>query len=246
MSIPQDSQSYVGSELELFASATNWKKYLRRQITPYLGTRVLEVGAGLGATTQTLCRDQERWVCLEPDRSLADRIRQKLQNGDLPRCCEVVDGTLPERIGGRFDTVLYIDVLEHIKDDRQEIERAAQVLTPGGHLIVLAPAHQSLFTAFDRSIGHYRRYTRRTLSALSPPDLQNATTSYLDSVGLLASVGNRFVLRSAMPRQRHIHVWDRMMVPLSGVLDPLFAYRLGKSVLTVWRKQGSPALARGA
>jgi hypothetical protein len=59
---------------------------------------------------------------------------------------------------------------------------------------------------------------------------------YLDSVGLLASLGNRLVLRSAQPNQRQIRFWDRLMVRLSRRLDPLFGYRLGKSALVVWRK----------
>jgi 2-polyprenyl-3-methyl-5-hydroxy-6-metoxy-1,4-benzoquinol methylase len=58
----------------------------------------------------------------------------------------------------RFDTALYIDVLEHIRDDQTEVARVGRHLTPGGHLVVLAPAHQALYTLFDAAIGHFRRY----------------------------------------------------------------------------------------
>ena len=229
---------YVGTELDLFATAERWKAYVRSQVRPFLGRRVLEVGAGHGGTTRVLCGDgQERWVCLEPDSSLADRLIASISAGLLPNCCESRIGTLADLdLEDRFDTILYMDVLEHIADDRVELARAADQLRPGGHLVVLAPAHQWLFTPFDEAIGHYRRYTKATLRAAGPDGLPLARLAYLDSVGLLASLGNRGVLKSSMPSPAQIAVWDRLMVPLSRLADPLLGYSLGKSVLAVWKK----------
>jgi SAM-dependent methyltransferase len=236
--------SYVGSELDLFATATTWKAYVRRQVAPYLGRDVLEVGAGQGGTTRALVAaahpQARRWVGLEPDAELAGRLARAVEAGELPGYCEARVGTL-EAIdeGDPFDTLLYMDVLEHIEDDRAELARAAARLRPGGFVVVLSPAHPWLFTPFDRAIGHHRRYTLKTLRAAAPPDggLEPVRMRYLDSVGMLASLGNRLVLRSAMPNPRQIAVWDRLMVPCSRVLDPLTGYLVGKSVLGVWRKQ---------
>lgn len=232
------SYTYVGSELDLFAAAINWKSYVRRQVTPFLGRDVLEVGAGHGGTTRVLCDGRaDRWLCLEPDGSLADRLLTAIGDGDLPDCCRMRIGTLADLDeGDRFDTVLYMDVLEHIEDDRAELERAAERLHGGGHLVVLAPAHQWLFTPFDAAIGHYRRYTRRTLLAAAPAGLTLDRLAYLDAAGMLASLGNRLVLRSAMPNPGQIAVWDRFLVPCSRWIDPLLGYALGKSVLAVWSK----------
>jgi SAM-dependent methyltransferase len=233
------SYVYVGTELDLFATAERWKSYVRRQVRPYLGRQVLEVGAGTGGTTRVLCDEgPERWVCLEPDSSLGDRLIAAIHEGELADCCEARIGTLAdldER--DRFDTILYMDVLEHIADDRAELLRAADQLQTGGHLIVLAPAHQWLFTPFDEAIGHYRRYTKSTLRKAGPPGFALRRLVYLDSIGLLASLGNRLVLKSSMPNPAQIAVWDRLMVPLSRLVDPLLGYSLGKSALAVWRKQ---------
>jgi SAM-dependent methyltransferase len=230
--------TYVGSELDLFAAAETWKSYVRRRVEPFIGREVLEIGAGNGGTTRALCRGQaKRWVCLEPDPALADRIVTAIEANLLPDCCQVSIGTLAD-IGekDRFDTLLYIDVLEHIQDDRAELAQAADVMQEGGHLIVLAPAHQWLFSAFDESIGHFRRYTRRTLREVARDGLTPVRLFYLDSVGLFASLGNRFVLRSAMPTPSQIAVWDRLLVPLSRIIDPLLGYNFGKTVVAVWRK----------
>jgi SAM-dependent methyltransferase len=229
---------YQGSELALFADAVRWKRYYAKSLQPFLGPAVLEVGAGIGGTTQVLCTGAHtRWLCLEPDAVLAARIEERRRAGDLPACCESRVGTLSAIARSeRFDTVLYVDVLEHIEDDREELAQAASLLSRGGHLIVLAPAHAWLWSPFDASVGHYRRYTRASLLALGPAGTRAVRTRYLDAVGLLASLGNRLVLQSAMPTASQIRAWDRFMVPLSRLVDPLLGYLAGKTVVAVWQR----------
>lgn len=234
-----DEYIYVGSELELFAAARNWKAYLREQIAPYLRGRVLEVGAGMGTTTRALAGGREsEWVCVEPDPSLGARVREAIDAGTLPAHCHVTVGTLETaQLHGLFDAVLYIDVLEHIEDDAGELARAIRLLSRGGHVVVLAPAHQWLYSPFDRAIGHFRRYNRRHLQGLPVPDATVVAAKYLDAAGLLASLGNRVMLRQAMPTAGQVKTWDRFLVPLSRAVDPVIRYSLGKSVLVIWQKR---------
>jgi SAM-dependent methyltransferase len=228
-------QSYGGTELDIFSRAVNWKRYWTDRIRPYIRGAVLEVGAGNGVNTGFLkTEDSSRWVCLEPDAVLAGQLETRCRTLG----CEVVVGTLedvPEPL--RFDTILYIDVLEHIADDRAELRRATAYLRGGGHLVVLAPAHQWLFTPFDAAIGHHRRYTRRTLAHVAPPELEPVRIDYLDAVGVLLSLGNRVALRQRNPAQGQVLVWDRVAVPMSRILDAMLRYRAGKSVLAVWRRR---------
>ncbi len=231
-------EQYVGSELELFADAHHWKAYFSDRIRAHLGVNVIEVGAGLGGTTAVLTRGfQGRWSCLEPDAGLASKISEAVSSGKLPANCSVSTGTLTTLSGSaRFDSILYVDVLEHIEDDAAEVARAASRLSSGGKLIILSPAYQWLYSPFDQAIGHFRRYSRRSLLKAIPTSLELVEFSYLDSVGLLASVGNRFVTKASMPTPAQIRLWDRVMVPMSRVLDPLVAHAFGKSVFGVWRK----------
>jgi SAM-dependent methyltransferase len=229
-----DSQAYTGSELEIFAHAQRWKAYFKGILLPCLGKRVLEVGAGLGATTLVLCDGwQEQWVCLEPDPQLLAQVREKT----LPSCCTPQPGfvsSLPAQ--DLFDSILYIDVLEHIEDDCAELERASLHLAPGGRLVVLSPAYQFLYSPFDHSIGHYRRYDRASLSALTPPGCKIVKMQYLDSVGLFTSLANRLFLRQALPTHAQILFWDRNLVPLSRLFDRLTGFRFGRSILGVWER----------
>jgi SAM-dependent methyltransferase len=233
---------YEGSELELFERATNWKAYFGSLLQPYLRGSVLEVGAGLGGTTKRLCgSDVVRWTALEPDGELADQLRAV--STELPPDVqfEAVHGTLEnlDPSQGLYDTALYLDVLEHIEQDAEELRRCCKFLKPGGHLVVLSPAHQWLYTDFDRGIGHFRRYTRDNLTALTPQGSELIQTAYLDSVGIMASAANRVLLRSSMPTAKQIAVWDRLMVPVSRVIDPWLGHRIGKSILAVWRRMGA-------
>ncbi|HYL31560.1 MAG TPA: class I SAM-dependent methyltransferase [Stellaceae bacterium] len=228
--------AYPGGELELFEHARNWKRYWTARIRPFLGETVAEVGAGIGANTLNLISSRAHWTCIEPDSALAARIEQLIERGQLGANCAVRATTLAALPAtSRFDTILYIDVLEHIADDRAELAEAARRLKPEGYLVVLGPAHQWLFTAFDSAIGHFRRYTAKNLRALSPPGLRPRLFQYLDSVGLLASLANVLVLKVPMPTQAQIRFWDRVMIPMSRLLDPLTGFRAGKSVLAVWQ-----------
>jgi SAM-dependent methyltransferase len=232
---------YEGQELQLFKHAENWKRYWSTQIKPYLGHRVLEVGAGIGANTPFLNNGIQEWICLEPDVKMAALLveRQRTTAAAGTHTVVGVIGDLPNVPS--FESIVYIDVLEHIKDDYAEIAAAAARLRPNGTLIVLGPAHDWLFSAFDAAVGHYRRYSAKALRELTCPELELIVLRQLDSVGTIASLANRLLLTSNMPTLQQIRLWDRVMVPVSRLLDPLLAYKLGKSILAVWRRRSVDA-----
>lgn len=228
---------YVGEELDVFALAHNWKAYLRSVVGEHLTGDVLEVGAGIGETTRVFCDGRQRsWTCLEPDRNLAARLERNIASVHLPIAPSVTIGTVGDLPSApAYDAIIYIDVLEHIEDDRGELARACALLKPNGVVVVLGPAHQQLYTAFDAGIGHFRRYNRSMFRALTPPAATLETLRYLDSAGMLLSAANRLFLRSGHPTAAQIRLWDRFFVTASRRIDGLFGWRVGKSLLGVWR-----------
>lgn len=232
------SLDYIGDELEVFRLATNWKSYLRQTLEPYIQGEVAEVGAGLGATCEALigCQGVTQWLCIEPDAEMAAQI-SAINFADRAVQPEIMAGTLQDLPDRRsFDTIIYIDVLEHIEADKAELELAWSRLKSGGRIVVLAPAFQALYSPFDKAIGHFRRYKKSSLRNIAPKDAREVTAFYRDGVGFLASLANRMLLQQNMPTVRQIRLWDGIMVRISRVTDHLTFPFFGRSVIIVWEK----------
>ena len=229
---------YIGNELHLFQHASNWKKYYAKNLKPFIKGDVLEVGAGIGSTTTYLCDGSQRsWLCLEPDSDLFKELEAKTVNKELPALCTCIKGIVSDlKTDQKFDTILYIDVIEHIEDDNKELTETVKHLNPGGHLIILVPAYHYLFNEFDKAIGHYRRYNKKSLLSVTPGDMQVEKIFYLDSVGLFASMMNKYFLKQDYPTMKQINLWDKVMVPISKITDRIINYTLGKSLIGVWKK----------
>lgn len=223
---------YQGKELELFSRAVNWKRRVSKKILPFIKGEVAEIGPGPGNFTPYLFNaDVRSWTYVEPDATYASSLN------NLPVTTEIIAGTISDLPDyPRFDTIIYLDVLEHIEDDRREIRLIMNRLKPGGIAIVLCPAFNFLYSPFDKEIGHHRRYTRRMLSHLFGPPWQILDSRYLDSAGFLASLGNRLLLKQKNPGIGQILFWDRVLVRISGVLDLFFSGIFGRSVLVIAKK----------
>jgi len=237
------SFSYSGIELESFSTAINWKAYWSNNIRPFLGDEVLDVGAGIGATVIALNHKSYcKWIALEPDKVMCSLLEKMNINYTLGSGFKVVNGTSSNlHDQDTFDTILYIDVLEHIEDDCRELAHVQHHLVEGGYIIIVAPAHNFLYTPFDKKIGHYRRYNKRMLRSLMPENMVIKKICYLDSVGLLASLANKFLIKTDTPSYKQIQVWDNFMVRPSRWVDFMTGYMVGKSIVCVLEKKTAKA-----
>jgi len=234
---PEPEYAYVGGELELFQNARNWRSYWTSRIGPIINGRVLEVGAGIGNATLELSKESDSWLALEPDPKMAEIIRKRVgEAGHLN--VEVRSGFLSDLPASElFDAIIYIDVLEHIENDSLELQNAAELLSPGGVIVVLSPAYRFLYSEFDKSVGHFRRYSKSKLVALAPRGTEVLAAYYLDSLGAAVSFANRVILRSGMPKPSQIALWDNKIVPVSRYLDWLSRNSFGRSVVAVFEKK---------
>lgn len=230
--------SYEGKELiSLFAESINWKKYFSKIIRPYISGDVLEIGCADGASTPFIqTKEVNSWTCMDPDPSLIEQVERRLKSSSLKNLSSRIGTIHKLSKEERFDTILYLDVLEHILNDADELKIASKHLRYGGKLIVLCPAHQFLYTNFDKFVGHHRRYSRKRLVNLLSLESKVILARYLDSFGMLASLGNLLLLNSSNPSSLQLKIWDSLMIPCSKILDPFLGYNLGKSVLVIWQK----------
>jgi SAM-dependent methyltransferase len=178
-----------------------------------------------------------KWVAVEPDKSMCLVLKAANANREFGAGFKVINGTSASLCAeNTFDTILYVDVLEHIEDDLNELEHIQNYLVEGGHIIIVAPAHNFLYTAFDKKIGHYRRYNKKMLRSLVPNNMVIKQMRYLDSIGLLASLANRLFLKTDTPTRKQIQLWDKFMVRASRLVDIIIRYNAGKSILCVLEK----------
>ena len=152
--------------LQSVRRARGFNRWMLSTFRPFIGRRVFEAGCGIGNFTELLL-DRDRLVCVDQDPFYVEMISRRfghLENlrafqGDLTTdACS--DEVLPEKI----DTIISLNVLEHIDADRSVLEHFHRTLQPGGHAIVLVPAHPKLYTACDKTLGHIRRYTESELT----------------------------------------------------------------------------------
>ncbi len=162
------SDIYVAKDkdiLDAFANAPNFNRWMADTIQPYIGRNVLEIGAGMGNLTRLLLAGRKRYVATDIDCEHLERLRNRLsQRPHLETA--VLDAADPrgqEQFSGQMDTVVCLNVLEHIPDDLQALRNIRSMLEPGGRAVVLVPEGQSVYNSLDEELGHCLRYSEAQL-----------------------------------------------------------------------------------
>ena len=230
----------------------DYYRWLFEEVRPFFGERLVEIGAGIGTFTVQLvrshvsCHPMARLEVFEPEGSLYRHLRKRLENAhpDLLRAGRLtttngVFRSSPER----FDTVIMINVLEHIEDDQASIRAAYHALVPGGTFVVFVPALPWLYSALDRAVGHYRRYEKPHLERLLRAGrFEVVTSKYMDCVGVLPWYLLNVIGRRTSINPHLAHLYDTWFVPVTRWLEGLRNPWFGKNVLIVVRKN-APASA---
>jgi SAM-dependent methyltransferase len=227
--------------------AENYHRYVYRKLRPYLGRRVWEIGAGHGQyTTMLLANDREVLatdVDAEMLRGLESRQRSSNARVSVARVDLLDESTVTACASWRPDSVLCLNVLEHIPEDRQCVRWLFVHLGRGCRAVFLVPAHPALYGFMDSQAGHVQRYTRTTLANTFERSGWTVQRSfYMNPVGGVGwFVRNRLFVPSAAdlnsPRVNDdIRFFDRYLVGVTQALDPLFARVFGQSVVVIAEK----------
>ncbi len=165
------SQIYKGpvpTALETLSVAPRFNRWMADTISPWLGTRVLEIGAGMGNLTRQFCRRRKLYIATDSHAEYVDQLRMAFRHRPL---VQVASLNLENEADFRqfdtpLDTVLCLNVLEHLEDDAGALRRIGNLLRPEGRLILLVPCNPNAFGSLDTALGHHRRYTRTQLTGL--------------------------------------------------------------------------------
>jgi SAM-dependent methyltransferase len=218
------------------AEAENYNDWLLDRARPYLGSRVLDFGAGIGTLTEAIAPGRHV-VALEPDPAFVPRLQTRFAGTPDVAVVAGDDASL-ERLDETFDTILCFNVLEHVRDDERALGRFHAQLAPGGHVLLLVPAHQALFGEIDRRVGHERRYNRALLGRrLRGAGFEVLDARYVNPVGALGWLVTSRLLRRTQVPTGPLKLYDAL-VPLLRSFDRL-PLPFGLSVWAVGRRASS-------
>lgn len=219
---------YEGTEvLENLTEAVNYNKALVSLVLDksYPG-ETLDFGAGIG-TFSDLLKDDLNPKCLEIDKTQASVLKKK----GLEVVAELTSST--------YNYIYSLNVLEHIEEDKAAIEDLISALKPGGKLMIFVPAFNLLYSGFDKKVGHFRRYRKKSLRDLfDQGKVEIEELRYFDFIGFFfALIFKLLGLKADNINRRNVIIFDRLFFPLNKVFDPIFRGFLGKNVYVVVRKR---------
>ena len=221
-----------------------YNRWIWDRVKPFVGQRVLEVGAGSGTMTRFLY-GRELIVATDKETPYIDRLRNAFRRrpGIIVERLDLDNDDGLDLSRYAFDTVLAINVLEHTADDSGALRRAHQLLQPGGRVVIFVPAGKGLFGTLDRGVGHQRRYEKEELiSKLREAGFDLEAVSFQNQIARFAWwLNSRVLKRQGLPLAQS-RFFDRL-VPLFRMLEG-DRPSTGLSLIVVGRKGGSPADAK--
>jgi SAM-dependent methyltransferase len=225
-------------------NAKNYHRWNYDWIAPYVRGRVLDIGGGTGNHLSFLHELEVVSIDLSIDcvEDLRSRHRARWQWSF--EVGDITDAAIVERFGSRsFDTVLSCNVFEHIEHDNLAFDHSAALLKPGGRLVLLLPAHPTLFGSMDRLAGHHRRYTiNDARQKLAAANLAPVVLRYVNLIGGIGWYVNSKLIThrdlSSGAVNHQIQAFDRFLVPFLRVFEGQRRMPFGQSLVCVGQKTG--------
>jgi SAM-dependent methyltransferase len=211
-------------------SAPNHLAWIAQLCEAHLGGRVLDVGAGTGALTERFAPGRDI-VAVELADWCLDALRRRFEGqpnvtvryGDARALTDVQP----------FDSVVMINVLEHLRDDVEVLRDLRSLLRPGGRLVIYVPAFNGLYGRFDAEVGHYRRYAKwRMREVFEQAGLRPVTMRYANA---LAIPGWVWMARRELAKTptASLTAWDRFGVPVTRAIESRVRFPFGLNLLAV-------------
>ena len=161
-------QKKLSENLENWEYISRYSDWMYRSYSQWIGKKIFDVGAGMGRLVSYYLPSAERAVATDIFQDQVDHMNKKfcMYSAFTAKKLNILEDELTE-FEGQFDTVLCINVLEHLSDDRTAIRKMYSLLEPGGNLIIMVPAFQNLYCQMDANVSHYRRYDRNVLRKMA-------------------------------------------------------------------------------
>jgi SAM-dependent methyltransferase len=223
--------------LDDLSEAVHYNEWIYQMLRPYVGQRILEIGCGTGNLTGYLRRhgpvlatDVHAGYLKAAQARLGKTQGVRFQKVDLEKGLQALKRFRP-------DTIICVNVLEHLKDDHKVLEQCRRLLPPGGRLLLFVPAFQALYGSMDATYGHYRRYSLPEMAAkMDRAGLPRVYARYLNLLGVFGWWLNGKILKRSIIPKGQMLLYDKILI-LSSRIERFLPKPIGLSLFYVGRKE---------
>ncbi len=233
---------YIGKDLEAMSFAVNYHKWILKEFRVFLGKNIVEVGAGTGSFSELLLKENPASLALVEPSEMFEHLKKNLAQTETSTEISFYHSIFRDATDKivekhRPDTIIYINVLEHIEDDLLELQTIYKTLGKDGHCLIFVPALMGLYGEFDRKVGHFRRYSKKNLEAICKSvGFEIVRSKYFDLAGILPWFIKYKVLKSDNLSSGAVSIYDKIAVPVMKRFESLVDVPLGKNILMVVKK----------
>lgn len=228
--------------LEIISRADQFNKWTYQTIKPFLHGRILEIGSGIGNISKYVVADNIDVTISDFDKGYYEHLIKLF--GHHPHVSAILQVDAQDEnfditysnLKETFDTIYTLNVIEHLKDDNEALKNCKYLLKPGGTLIVLVPAYNFLYSVMDKELGHFRRYTSKSIKAIiEQQSLKIIQNKYFNTLGILGWLFSGVFFRSKLIKQSEMMAFNKL-VPVAKFTDRLFQNSFGLSVIAIAKK----------
>jgi len=225
------------STLETISAAKRFNRWMYDVISKHCSGKILEVGSGIGNISNYFISEGADIVLSDIRENYCDYLRKTFQKSQVEKL-DLVDADFSNQYAhllSSFDTVFALNVVEHIEDDVLALSNIKKLLKPGGVVVILVPAFQSLYNSFDKELYHYRRYSRKSLKQIVDTEFEVRSSRYFNPVGIIGWFINGSLLKKKEIPSDQMKHFDKL-VPIFRMIDFFTQQVIGLSVITVGYK----------
>lgn len=229
---------YTGCDLNAMSCAKNYNKWILNSLRPYVNNNVIEVGAGQGTMSELIAKQCTSLVSIEPDEANYNIICSKLQKYNQAKVFCGFLNDLPKESQVAADSIVYINVLEHIENEVEELSLAKEAINAEGYICVFVPALQMLYGAVDKQVGHYRRYSKKYLIDLfeNKLNMKIIKINYFDIIGVVPWYILSCVFRLKGQNTTTVKIYDKLVVPIMSRIEKHIKLPFGKNIYIIVKK----------
>lgn len=223
--------------LDGLSTIKNYYNWILKEFEPFLGRRILEIGAGIGTFSNILLRLEkvEKLFLLEPSQELMEALKKTFSdNPKVVLISSQAEEITPEYISGMgIDTIIFVNVLEHIKDDVGILRKFSKGLKHGSRILTFSPAFQLLYGHIDATAGHYRRYTKKSIrEKLEAAGLKVVHLRYFNLLGFFSWLLFIKFLKADDFNRGGLRLYDNI-IPFLRKVEKIIPPPLGQSVIAI-------------